>query len=201
MPLCSNADEKTGCRSVPRTRAELSMTEHGPPASTRSAEIAWVFLDWAASAFSTILIALVVAYVEKIVDRVCKRRLGRSGGRRLGLDHGGRDARLGGARPPARCLGRPHARPQAGAPRQHRRGQRCLPRARGGAAWHGGSPSLQPSSSRASASTCRRSSLAACCRDSPRASRPTVSPPSASPGSSCRAETKEAESAGRCSAP
>ncbi len=43
------------------------MTEHDPPASTRSAEIAWVLLDWAASAFSAIQITLVVAYVEKIV--------------------------------------------------------------------------------------------------------------------------------------
>jgi UMF1 family MFS transporter len=43
------------------------MTEKSRPASTRYAEIAWVLLDWAASAFSAILITLVVAYVEKIV--------------------------------------------------------------------------------------------------------------------------------------
>jgi len=33
----------------------------------RSAEVAWILLDWAASAFSTILITLVVAYVERVV--------------------------------------------------------------------------------------------------------------------------------------
>ena len=34
---------------------------------TGRAWIAWIFLDWAASAFSTILITLVVAYVERVV--------------------------------------------------------------------------------------------------------------------------------------
>ncbi len=41
-----------------------------PPAidpSTRSARRAWILLDWGASAFSTISITLLVAYVEKIV--------------------------------------------------------------------------------------------------------------------------------------
>jgi UMF1 family MFS transporter len=33
----------------------------------RHARVAWVLLDWAASAFSTILITLVVAYVERVV--------------------------------------------------------------------------------------------------------------------------------------
>ena len=33
----------------------------------RSPDIAWILLDWAASAFSTVLITLVVAYVEKVV--------------------------------------------------------------------------------------------------------------------------------------
>ena len=37
------------------------------PGTGRPADLAWVLLDWAASAFSTILITLVVAYVEKIV--------------------------------------------------------------------------------------------------------------------------------------
>ncbi len=34
---------------------------------TRRARFAWILLDWAASAFSTVLITLVVAYVEKLV--------------------------------------------------------------------------------------------------------------------------------------
>ena len=36
------------------------------------ARTAWILLDWAASAFSTVLITLVVAYVERVVfvDRV-----------------------------------------------------------------------------------------------------------------------------------
>ena len=33
----------------------------------RVAAFAWILLDWAASAFSTILITLVVAYVERVV--------------------------------------------------------------------------------------------------------------------------------------
>ena len=37
-----------------------------PPAA-RFARTAWILLDWAASAFSTVLITLVVAYVEKVV--------------------------------------------------------------------------------------------------------------------------------------
>jgi len=45
------------------------MTSHQPPASRpgRFARIAWIMLDWAASAFSTVLITLVVTYVEKLV--------------------------------------------------------------------------------------------------------------------------------------
>lgn len=44
-------------------------TKAAPPRAEpdRRAEAAWVLLDWAASAFSTIQITLVVAYVEKIV--------------------------------------------------------------------------------------------------------------------------------------
>jgi UMF1 family MFS transporter len=38
-----------------------------PPPSDTKARVAWVLLDWAASGFSTVLITLVVAYVEKIV--------------------------------------------------------------------------------------------------------------------------------------
>jgi UMF1 family MFS transporter len=38
-----------------------------PHAADRRAAFAWIFLDWAASAFSTILITLVVAYVERVV--------------------------------------------------------------------------------------------------------------------------------------
>ncbi len=34
---------------------------------TTSAQFAWILLDWAASGFSTVLITLVVAYVEKVV--------------------------------------------------------------------------------------------------------------------------------------
>ncbi len=37
------------------------------PRGTGFARLSWVMLDWAASAFSTILITLVVAYVEKVV--------------------------------------------------------------------------------------------------------------------------------------
>ena len=45
------------------------MTSHTPPATPRGrfARFAWILLDWAASAFSTVLITLVVAYVEKLV--------------------------------------------------------------------------------------------------------------------------------------
>ena len=45
------------------------MTSQTPPAVRhgRFARIAWVLIDWAASAFSTVLITLVVAYVEKLV--------------------------------------------------------------------------------------------------------------------------------------
>ncbi len=38
-----------------------------PPGHGRFARVAWILLDWAASAFSTVLITLVVAYVEKLV--------------------------------------------------------------------------------------------------------------------------------------
>jgi UMF1 family MFS transporter len=37
------------------------------PSASRSAAIAWVMLDWAASAFSTVQITLIVAYVERVV--------------------------------------------------------------------------------------------------------------------------------------
>jgi MFS transporter, UMF1 family len=45
------------------------MTSQTPPTPQhgRFARIAWILLDWAASAFSTMLITLVVAYVEKMV--------------------------------------------------------------------------------------------------------------------------------------
>lgn len=45
------------------------MTSPPPPAPGhgRFARRAWILLDWAASAFSTVLITLVVAYVEKLV--------------------------------------------------------------------------------------------------------------------------------------
>lgn len=45
------------------------MTSHSPPSPRpdRFARAAWILLDWAASAFSTVLITLVVAYVEKLV--------------------------------------------------------------------------------------------------------------------------------------
>ena len=45
------------------------MNSHPPPVPRhgRFARIAWILLDWAASAFSTVLITLVVAYVEKLV--------------------------------------------------------------------------------------------------------------------------------------
>lgn len=45
------------------------MTSQQPPSTGhgRFARLAWILLDWAASAFSTVLITLVVAYFEKIV--------------------------------------------------------------------------------------------------------------------------------------
>ena len=45
------------------------MTSHQipSPAHARFARVAWILLDWAASAFSTVLITLVVGYVEKLV--------------------------------------------------------------------------------------------------------------------------------------
>lgn len=47
----------------------VGMTSQTPPLPRhgRVARIAWIMIDWAASAFSTVLITLVVAYVEKIV--------------------------------------------------------------------------------------------------------------------------------------
>ena len=36
------------------------------PTPPRSTVVAWVLLDWAASSFSTVLITLIVAYVEKV---------------------------------------------------------------------------------------------------------------------------------------
>jgi len=38
------------------------------PGHSRFARIAWILIDWAASAFSTVLITLVVASVEKVVS-------------------------------------------------------------------------------------------------------------------------------------
>lgn len=45
------------------------MTSHqlSVPGRGRFVRLAWILLDWAASAFSTVLITLVVAYVEKLV--------------------------------------------------------------------------------------------------------------------------------------
>ncbi len=44
------------------------MHRQPPPApGTRFARFSWILLDWAASGFSTVLITLVVAYVEKVV--------------------------------------------------------------------------------------------------------------------------------------
>lgn len=43
------------------------MTPAPPDREGRFARAAWILLDWAASAFSTVLITLVVAYVEKVV--------------------------------------------------------------------------------------------------------------------------------------
>lgn len=44
------------------------MPPHQPPdQGTRFARLAWILLDWAGSGFSTVLITLVVAYVEKVV--------------------------------------------------------------------------------------------------------------------------------------
>ena len=41
--------------------------KHDVVRDSRFAAVAWVLLDWAASAFSTVLITLVVAYVERVV--------------------------------------------------------------------------------------------------------------------------------------
>jgi UMF1 family MFS transporter len=47
----------------------MGMTLQPPPSPRPDtfARVAWILLDWAASAFSTVLITLVVAYVEKLV--------------------------------------------------------------------------------------------------------------------------------------
>ena len=43
------------------------MPPHQPPdQGTRFVRLAWILLDWAGSAFSTVLITLVVAYVERV---------------------------------------------------------------------------------------------------------------------------------------
>ena len=44
-----------------------SQTRSASSSILKPAPLAWILLDWAASAFSTILITLVVTYVEKIV--------------------------------------------------------------------------------------------------------------------------------------
>ena len=43
----------------------IAVAVSGPPRC--SAAVAWVMLDWAASAFSTMQITLIVAYVERVV--------------------------------------------------------------------------------------------------------------------------------------
>jgi UMF1 family MFS transporter len=43
------------------------MSDRPPAGPPRFTATAWILLDWAASAFSTVLITLVVAYVEKVV--------------------------------------------------------------------------------------------------------------------------------------
>ena len=50
--------------TLPPMSSMHSASPAGPP---RFTAVAWVLLDWAASAFSTVLITLVVAYVERIV--------------------------------------------------------------------------------------------------------------------------------------
>ena len=48
------------------------MSSKNPPAAPaagptpRFTQVAWVLLDWAASGFSTVLITLLVAYIEKV---------------------------------------------------------------------------------------------------------------------------------------
>jgi UMF1 family MFS transporter len=52
--------------------------EHNAAGPSRYAALAWVMLDWAASAFSTVQITLIVAYVERVV--FADRAWGLSGG-------------------------------------------------------------------------------------------------------------------------
>lgn len=49
----------------PRRVTDACTTDRG----LRFARSAWILLDWAASGFSTVLITLVVAYVERVVFR------------------------------------------------------------------------------------------------------------------------------------
>ena len=46
---------------------ESNAQQHDATRDSRFAACAWVLLDWAASAFSTVLITLIVAYVERVV--------------------------------------------------------------------------------------------------------------------------------------
>ena len=46
---------------------ETNGQQHDDARDSRFAAYAWVLLDWAASAFSTVLITLIVAYVERVV--------------------------------------------------------------------------------------------------------------------------------------
>lgn len=62
-------DAITGGRGAPARREPPDTAMNvGQPVVARTA-LAWVLLDWAASAFSTVLITLVVTYVERIVFR------------------------------------------------------------------------------------------------------------------------------------
>ncbi|NBW87535.1 MAG: hypothetical protein EBR23_12120, partial [Planctomycetia bacterium] len=44
----------------------MDSTTQAEAAPDRFAPVAWVLLDWAASAFSTVMITLVVAYVDRV---------------------------------------------------------------------------------------------------------------------------------------
>ena len=45
----------------------VASAAHQPAAAPAGTRLAWVLLDWAASAFSTVLITLVVTYSDKVV--------------------------------------------------------------------------------------------------------------------------------------
>lgn len=70
LGLASRRRSEPNGSSAPRRHGAVMLADQPPDAVRRPGPCvtgAWIFLDWAASAFSTILITLVVAYVERVV--------------------------------------------------------------------------------------------------------------------------------------